>query len=211
MSPPSARGGLLVTNTKYGKEFSMARFLGIDTSKPIEKWFYDVRMLEGMRGGYVAENDSSTEIQAVGLLSQMGRVDRIIAARRKVAERLNRRVEKIPGVHGTPLDTKTAQGTYHLYLLQIDPDAIGADVQALKAKLSERGVTQIAHFAPLYKFRILKELGYDVETMAASCPVAEEAFTRRFTHLPLYRLSAAQVKYMGDAIEESVGELKAGR
>ena len=204
-------GGLLVSNTKYGKEFSMARFLGIDTSKPIDTWFYDVRLLEGMRRGYIAENDSSTEIQAVGLLSQMGRVDRIVAQRRKVAERLNRYVEKLPGLHGTPLDTKTSQGTYHLYLLQVDPDVLGADVQALKKKLSERGVTQIPHFAPLYKFEIMKQLGYDVEAMAASCPVAEEAFTRRFTHLPLYRLSAAQVKYMGNALTESVSELRAGR
>ncbi len=204
-------GGLLVTNTKYGKEFSLARFLGIDTSKPIDTWFYDVRLLDGMRGGYIAENDSSTEIQAVGLLSQMARVNRIIEHRRKVAETLNRRVAKLHGISGTPLDSKTAQGTHHLYLLQIDPDIVGADVQALKAKLSERGITQIPHFAPLYKFQVLQELGYDVAAVQAGCPVAEEAFTRRFTHLPLYRLSPAQVKYMADAIVESVSELCAGR
>jgi len=204
-------GGLLVTNTKYGRQLAKSRFVGLDLSMQIPNWLYDVTAIEGMRGPFAAGNHSVTEIQAVGLHSQMRRNDRIIAARRRVAETLNRRFAKVCGLLGTPMDHGQTRGSHHLYLLQIDPDAVGANVQELKRKLTERGVTQIAHFAPLYKFQVLRQLGYDTASIEASCPTAEDVFANRFTHLPIYGLTAAQVDYLGDAVIESVEELRAGR
>jgi dTDP-4-amino-4,6-dideoxygalactose transaminase len=204
-------GGLLVTGTRYGRQFSKARFVGLDLSLRIPDWLYDVTAIEGMRGPFAAGNHSVTEIQAVGLLSQMRRIEAIIGERRRVAERLNRRFSKIRGLQGTPMDSGRTRGTHHLYLLQVDPHFLGAGVGELKRKLAERGVTQIAHFAPLYKFQVMRRLGYDTEAIRASCPTAEDVFTNRFTHLPLYGLTPAQVKYLGDAVIDSVRELRAGR
>jgi len=204
-------GGILVTNTRYGEQFSKSRFVGLDLSIQIPNWLYDVTAIQGMRGPFAAGNHSATEIQAVGLSSQLGRIDQIIDARRKVALHLNRRWAKVPGVLGTPMDRGNTRGTHHLYLLLIDPDKVGADIQALKKKLTERGVTQIPHFAPLYQFQIMRQLGYDTAAIQASCPVCEELFSRRFTHLPIYGLTRDQIKYLGDAVEDSVRELRAGR
>jgi dTDP-4-amino-4,6-dideoxygalactose transaminase len=204
-------GGILVSNTSYGEQFSKARFVGLDLSMQIPNWLYDVTAIEGMRGPFAAGNHSATEIQAVGLASQLGRIDKIIDARRKAAAGLNRRFAKVRGLSGTPMDTGRTKGTHHLYLLQIDPDVVGANVQDLKKKLSDRGVTQIPHFAPLYKFQLLHQLGYDTAAIQSSCPVAEDAFSNRFTHLPIYGLTAWQLKYLADAVVESVEELRAGR
>ncbi|MGD9519928.1 MAG: hypothetical protein AB7W28_10465, partial [Armatimonadota bacterium] len=74
-----------------------------------------------------------------------------------------------------------------------------------------KGVTNIPHFAPLYKFQLLHQLGYDHDAIAASCPNTEEVFNHRFTHLPLYPLTFEQVEYMADAVIEAVEELKAGK
>lgn len=204
-------GGVLVSNTRYGKQFALARFCGVDPSRKIKNWLYDCVAVKGMRGAFAAGNHSVTEIQAVGLLNQMKRIRSILAERRRAARYLNRRLARVEGVLGTPMGTGTTRGTHHLFLLQIDPEVVGADIQALKAKLGERGVVQIPHFAPLYKFSVLRELGYDGEAIAATCPVAEEAFNHRFTHLPLYGLTQEQLDYMADAVTESVGELRAGR
>jgi dTDP-4-amino-4,6-dideoxygalactose transaminase len=204
-------GGLLVTNTKYGRQFSKSRFVGLDLSTHIPDWLYDVTTIPGMRGSFVAGNHSATEIQAVALHSQMQRIDRIIAARREVAQELNRRFARVPGIQGTPMDHGETRGTHHLYQLQIDPDVVGADIQDLKQKLTDRGVTQIPHFGPLYKFQIMRQLGYDTEAIQAGCPVCEDLFAHRFTHLPIYGLSAAQVRYLGDAVIESVEELRRGQ
>jgi dTDP-4-amino-4,6-dideoxygalactose transaminase len=176
-------GGLLVSNTKCGQQFWKSRFLGLDLSISIPNWLYDVTAIEGMRGLFAAGNHSVTEIQAVGLQSQMRRNDRIIAIRRRAAATLNRRFARVRGLLGTPMDTGSTKGTHHLYLLQIDPDLVGANIQDLKRKLSQRGVTQIAHFAPLYQFQIMKQLGYDTASIRAGCPQASPIASRtcRFT------------------------------
>jgi len=204
-------GGILVTNTDWGKHFNPARFAGINIDKQIPNWLYDVTALPSKSGPQAAGNHSATEIQAVCLLGQLARLDKIICVRRERAEYLNEQFEPVEGLIPPLLDTDEMKATYHLYLLQIDPDKLGGDIQELKQRLTERGVTNIPHYAPLYKFSLLKDLGYDHDESAASCPVAEEAFNRRFTHLPLYPLEDEQVEVMAKLVIEAVEEMKAGK
>ena len=204
-------GGILVTNSRYGKQFAQARFAGLDMSRQIPNWLYDVTAIMTKAGYAAAGNHSSTEVQAVCLLSQMRRLSKIISQRRRAAAYLNRRLRRIDGIIHQRMDNDKIKATYHLYLLLIDPDKLGGDIQLLKKKLASRGVVQIPHFAPLYKFSIMRQLGYNTEAIARSCPVAEEVFSRRFTHLPLYDFAPDQLKYMVDMVIESVEEMRAGR
>ena len=204
-------GGIVTTNTTLRGDLKKARFLGLDFSKTIENWLYDVVALEGKHGPFVAHNSSATEIQAIGLLRQMDRMEGIIKTRKKNAEYLDSRFSKNEAIIPQLMDTEDIQSTYHLYLLQIDPEKAGGDIQELKKKLDERGVTNIPHFAPLYKFEVIKRLGYDTAEIERSCPVSEEVFNRRFTHLPLYPLTPEQVEYMADAVLDAVSELKKER
>ena len=57
---------------------------------------------------------------------------------------------------------------------------------------------------------VLKDLGYNEEEIAATCPVTEEVFDRRFTHFPIYGLSKEQLDYMADAILASIDEMQKG-
>ena len=95
--------------------------------------------------------------------------------------------------------------------MQIDPDKAGGDIQLLKKKLEEKGVTNIPHFGPLYRFKVVSDMGYDADEIAKTCPVCEEVFYRRFTHLPLYGLTDEQLEFMADAILESVAEMQQGQ
>ncbi len=202
-------GGVLVTDQPEGEYFSQSRFVGFDIGNPIPYWLYDVVALKGRDGRYtVAGNHSFTEIQAVVLLSQLKRLPQIIETRRKRAEYLNKRFKDIEGLITPPLDTKEIKSTYHLYLLRVDPAKIKGGIQAFKKKLTEKGVTQIPHFAPLYRFSYMKQLGYDTEAMKKTCPKAEEVFLHQFTHLPLYPLTEEQVKTMADLVIEAAEELK---
>lgn len=204
-------GGILVTNrAAFGKQLSLARFVGLDTSRSIPTWLYDVTALKGKRGYVAPGNHSPTEIQAVALLSQMKRIRRIIARRRAAANYLTRRFQKVPGLVTPPMDTKTTKSTWHLYLLQVDPEEAGGNVQTFKKLLEERGVVNIPHFAPLYKFSIMRQLGYDTKAIAASCPVTEDLFGNRFTHLPLYDFTQEQLRYLADAVIDAVKEMRRG-
>ena len=204
-------GGLLVSNQPAGKFFPQMRFLGVDPSRTIKNWLYDVIAVKGKYGPFACNNSSSTEVQALALRGQMKRLKAIIAERRRVATYLTRRLAKVKGIIPQLLDTRDIRSTYHLYLLQVDHEAVGADVQVLKEKLTKRGVTNIPHFAPLYKFSVMRQLGYDTNAIEASCPNAEMVFQHRFTHLPVYGLTQEQVAYMADAVIESVEEMRAGR
>jgi len=201
-------GGIVVSNTEYGVDFAKSRFGGFDIANPIEKWLYDVVALKGKGEHYtVAGNHSSTEVQAVVLLNQLKRLPGIMEIRRKNAEYLNDRFKDMPEIIPCPLDTDDIKATYHLYLLQLNLDKLRGDIQDFKQKITARGIVQIPHFAPLYRFSYLKQLGYDTEAMKNSCPNAERAFLYRFTHLPLYPLTEEQLVYMADNVIECIEEM----
>jgi perosamine synthetase len=202
-------GGIVVTNTEYGEQFAKSRFGGFDISHPIDKWLYDVVALRGKGEHYsMAGNHSSTEIQAVVLRNQIKRLPAIIETRKKHAAYLNERFEKVEGILPSPFDTEKIKGTYHLYLLQLDHTKLNGDIQVFKHKMMDRGITQIPHFAPLYRFSYMKQLGYDTEAIRKTCPNAEEAFLHKFTHLPLYPLSDEQLEYMANGVIESIQEMR---
>ena len=202
-------GGIVVTNTEFGNDFAKSRFGGFDIANPIEGWLYDVVALKGKGGHYsMAGNHSSTEIQAVALLNQLKRLPDIIDIRRKNAEYLNDRFKNVEEIIPCPLDTKDIKSTYHLYLFQLDYKRLNGDIQDFKQIITDKGIVQIPHFAPLYRFSYMKQLGYDTEQIRKTCPNTEEAFLHKFTHLPLYPLSQDQLEYMGDAIVESVENMK---
>jgi dTDP-4-amino-4,6-dideoxygalactose transaminase len=198
-------GGILATNLPLGEKLRQARFLGLDPSRKVAGWIYDVVALEGRRGPFVAGNSSSTEIQAVGLAVQLERMQGILDERRRGAEYLSGRFAASPVLVPEPPDSADFRSTHHLYLLQTSPGSAG--VQKLKEELAARGVANIPHFAPLYKFELLRRLGYSERSWARSCPVAEEAFLRRFTHLPLHGLQGERLAALADAVLAAAGKL----
>ena len=207
-------GGLFVSNVpEYRAEARRARFLGVDFSSKIKNWLYNISLING-KGNvkYQASNNASvTEIQAVGLMQQIKRYSKILAERKREATYMTKRLSKIAGIKPQLLGDKDHKPTFHLYQLQIDPKVVGGDVQTLKAKLEAKGVTNIPHFGPIYRFAASIGKGFNEKKIAATCPNTEYVFDKCYTHLPIYGLTDEQLKYMADAIIESVEEMKAGK
>jgi len=204
-------GGIATTNIPgFAPEMKRARFLGLDFTKPIKNWLYNITPIPGKEKPFVAGNYSTTEIQGLGLKLQISRNEEIIAERRRAAAYLNSRFAENDAIIPQDLGNENVKPTFHLYLLQIDPAKAGGDVQTLKKKLEAKSVTNIPHFGPLYRFQIVQDMGYNADEIAKTCPVCEEVFYKRFTHLPLYGLSDDQLKYMADAVLEAVAEMQRG-
>jgi dTDP-4-amino-4,6-dideoxygalactose transaminase len=204
-------GGLLVSNLPAGAQFAKARFLGLDFTRAIPNWLYDITALDDRFGKpQVPNNHSVSEIQGLGFCLQFKRLDKILEARRRNADYLNAAFAKVPGILLPPADTARTRSSHHLYPLRIDPKTIGADIQAVRRKLKEKGVTEIPHFGPMYRFHILEQLGYKPDAIAKTCPKTEQVFNHGFTHLPLYPLTKSELKYMASAVIDTVRELKAG-
>lgn len=202
-------GGLLVSNHELGRQFSKARFLGLDFTRRIPEWLYDVTALDDRFGRpQVPGNSSATELQALGFRLQYERLPAIISARRRNAEVLRSAFADEEAILLPPEDTAATASSHHLFPLRIQPSALKGDIQAVKAKLKEKGVTEIAHFGPLYKFEIFRQMGYDLGESIAACPRAEEMFRHGYTHLPLYPLDDEQVSFMASAVLEAIRELR---
>lgn len=205
-------GGIVTTSIPgFGPDMKRARFLGLDFSAPIKNWLYNITPIPGKEKPFVALNYSTTEIQGLGLKLQVARNEQIIEERRNAAAYLNSKLAGNDSIIPQDLGNEDIKPTFHLYLLQIDPEKAGGDIQALKKKLEEKGVTNIPHFGPLYRFKVVSDMGYDADEIAKTCPVCEEVFYHRFTHLPLYGLTKEQLDYMANAILESVAEMQAGK
>ena len=204
-------GGIVVTNSDLGAQFAKARFCGFDLETPPPKtWLYNISPIYSTDGhAFVPSNFSTTEIQAVALLNHIRRNDQIIAQRRAAARKLHDAFSNVPGVLPGPLPSRDYGSTCHLFLLRIDPKVIPGGIQPFKQALANKGVTQIAHFCPLYYYKLFKELGYDQAAIAASCPGAEQIFFEHYTHLPLFGLSDEAIQYMIDSVIQTARELKA--
>ncbi len=204
-------GGILTTSIKdFGNDMKRSRFFGLDFSCPIKDWLYNVTAIQGKYGPYIAGNSSTTEIQALGLELQMKRNSEIIRTRREAAEYLSKRFGECDAIIPQDLG-EDVEPTFHLYLLKLIPEKAGGNIQALKAKLKEKGVTEIAHFGPLYRFQAVQDMGYNSEEIAKSCPNCEDIFYKRYTHLPIYGLSQSQLEYLADAVLNSIKEMQEGR
>ena len=204
-------GGIVVTNSDLGAQFAKARFCGFDLETPPPKtWLYNISPIYSTDGhAFVPSNFSTTEIQAVALLNHIRRNDQIIAQRRAAARKLHDAFSNVPGVLPGPLPSRDYGSTCHLFLLRIDPKVIPGGIQPFKQALANKGVTQIAHFCPLYYYKLFKELGYDQAAIAASCPGAEQIVFEHYTHLPLFGLSDEAIQYMIDSVIQTARELKA--
>ena len=204
-------GGVLTTTIdSFRDSLKGARFFGADFTRQIPHWLYDVVAMQGKYGPFMAGNASTTEIQAIGLTQQIKRYDKILAERRAAAEYLNKRFAGCDAIIPQQIGDSETRPSFHMYLLQIDPAKAGGDIQQLKKKLEEKGVTNIPHFGPLYHFDVLKTFGYSKEEIAKTCPVCEEVFEHRFTHLPIYGLDEEQLIYMADAVLASIDEMQRG-
>jgi dTDP-4-amino-4,6-dideoxygalactose transaminase len=205
-------GGLLTTTIEDIKnDLKRARFLGLDFSRKSKDWLYDVTAIPGKCGLFVPGNASVTEIQALGLLQQLERYQFILEERRRSAQRVTERLSHNPAIIPQNMGHEDFTPAFHLYQIQIDPEKAGGDVQQFKTKMSAKGVTNIPHFGPLYRFEIIRQFGYDIEEIAASCPVCEDVFYRRYTHLPIYGLTDEQLDYMADTAMECIAEMQAGK
>jgi len=206
-------GGILLSSEDWaGPQFAGGRFLGLDFTRKIKDWLYDISPLTDRFGKpQVALNHSATEIQALGMILQMQRLDEIISIRRKAAEYMNSVLSQEAGILVEKADTAETYGTHHLYLLRIDPEIVGGNIQQLSAKLAAKGLTNITHFGPMYRFKIMQDLGYNADEIAATCPNTEKMFYNSYTHLPLYPLTREQLEYQAQAVVEAVREMKAGK
>jgi perosamine synthetase len=147
-----------------------------------------------VRMGY---NWRLSELHAVVGLSQLGRLDEFVAARRCVAEAYTRRLAAVAGVEPQVIPNGSRPNFYK-YVAWLDP---GIDRLAVKRTLKERFQISLSgevyetpcHHQPVFK-----------NWAAGAFPVAEDVCSRHIC-LPIYPgLTEGEIAYVVSALQETL-------
>ena len=132
-------GGLIVTDNE---ELYRRAWLSVDKC-------YD--RIDGKRSlPFAAPNYRISELQSAVAIAQLGKVRKITSARNTLGRRLGEKLSDVPGVlpHRVIPD---AYATWWFYLIQIEPERLGADAPAFAEAVAAEGIPVSAGYVqPVY-------------------------------------------------------------
>jgi perosamine synthetase len=135
-------------------------------------WKYDVTVL--------GDNHRITSFQAALGSSQLRRLDQVVAERSEIADRYDALLADIPGV-GLPPRPAGRRSAWHLYPVEIDPDAFGCERDTAIDALRAEGIEATLHYPAVHLLSLYVGRG----GAAAMAPRAERLCERLVT-LPLF-------------------------
>jgi perosamine synthetase len=135
-------------------------------------WRYDVTML--------GDNHRITSFQAALGLSQLRRLEQVVAERSEIADRYDALLADIPGV-GLPPRPAGRRSAWHLYPVEIDPDAFGCERDMVIDALRAEGIEATLHYPAVHLLSLYLGRG----GTPAMAPRAERLCERLVT-LPLF-------------------------
>jgi perosamine synthetase len=118
-------------------------------------------------------NFRMTGYQAAMGRVQLGKIDHILAEKRRVAGTYTRLLADLPGI-GTPLEQPWARHVYWMYGVVVE-DEFGFTRDELAAELLERGIETRTFFCPMNLQPFLRD---QAGFRDAPCPVAEDLWQR---------------------------------
>ncbi|MBT8493972.1 MAG: DegT/DnrJ/EryC1/StrS family aminotransferase [Deltaproteobacteria bacterium] len=155
--------------------------------------------LEHSRIGY---NYRLTELQAALGVSQLARLDRLMAGRERAANAYTERLAEIDWVTAPRLAPTTTKASWFVYTTQLAEDI---DRDAVRVELENRGIPTRVYFPCIHLQKPYRErYGYK----EGQFPVAER-FSRRALTLPLHpHLQDAEVDQVVAALREAVDAVR---
>jgi len=154
----------------------------------LNPWYYEMQEL-----GF---NYRITDFQCALALSQLSKVDKFLAHRKKIASIYDKKLENFPNLILPQVDSRSLS-SLHLYVLRIDFDAIGKKRGRVMRELIDRNIGSQVHYIPVPFQPFYAEMGYKM----SDYPETEKYYRQALTIPIYYGLS-------DDSIDEVVKALK---
>jgi perosamine synthetase len=135
-------------------------------------WKYEVTML--------GDNHRMTAIQAALGISQLRRLENVVAERSEIADRYDAILIDLPGI-GLPPRPAGRRSAWHIYPIEIDPGAYGCERDSVIDALRAEGIEATLHYPAVHLLTLYRERG----GVPGTAPRAEQLCDRLVT-LPLY-------------------------
>lgn len=107
---------------------------------------------------FLGLNYRISELQAAVALAQLDKVERVVARRRELGDRLTRALRGIPGLC-PPADSATSGNTYWFYPLRVVEEEFGMSRDRFVAALNAEGIPAWVWLEgrPIYDYEVLRE------------------------------------------------------
>ncbi|MDR2117145.1 MAG: UDP-4-amino-4,6-dideoxy-N-acetyl-beta-L-altrosamine transaminase [Planctomycetaceae bacterium] len=193
----TGEGGAIMTNDKeLYEKLIMFRSHGMTKNPKLlhkndGQWYYEMQML-----GY---NGRMTDIQSALGISQLKRINKFKAKRRKIVETYKTLLGN--DKRFSFLDEKTYSETcFHLCPLLVNFDVVKKSKREIFTDLSSCGINLQVHYIPVHTQPFYKDYGYKT----GDFPLSEKYYEKTMS-LPLYAdLTTNDVKYIVKIIKEVV-------
>lgn len=193
----TAEGGMALTNhIELAKQMTLLRSHGITrdpaqmTHPPDGPWYYQQIQL-----GF---NYRMTDLQAALGISQMERLDDLVARRHTLAARYDTLLEDLP--ISRPWQHPDSYSGLHLYVIRLQRQRLGRSHRAVFEGLRDRGIGVNLHYIPVHTQPYYQQMGFK----SGDFPEAERYYAEAVS-LPMYStLSDAQQVQVAAALHEEL-------
>ncbi len=189
----TGEGGMVVTDDA---DFaSLCRSMANQGRGDGDDWLSHVRL------GY---NYRMNELSAALGLAQMGRIDEIVTARRRVAYLYGDALSRVEGIV-SPAAVGDVKVSWFVYVVRLAAEFTQADRDTILRGLSEHGVGCRNYFAPIHLQPFYRER---FGTTEGDFPIAEAAGARTIA-LPFYNeLREDEIEYAVNTLKQEMGRLR---
>lgn len=171
----SGEGGVVFTNDeKLYKRLKLFRSHGvINCSSGLKPWYYEQQAL-----GF---NYRITDIQCALGISQLKKINYFLKRRQEIFKAYNQAFAGHKFIK-TPFESPDRFTNWHLYVLQIDFNALGKNRGDIMSRLRDRGVGTQVHYIPVHTQPFYRKT---FGTNWGDCPCSE-AYYKQCLSIPIF-------------------------
>jgi perosamine synthetase len=186
----TGEGGAVTTNSK--SLFEKLKLIRSHGRRDVQNYFSSISKPDYVTLGYNWRMSSMTAALAI---SQLNKIERLINLRRKNAQFLNSRLEKLDGVE-VPKEPKGYRHAYQLYSVLLPNSKVRNE---LIKHLANKGIMSKVFFDPIHLSSFYKKMGYGKRLGLK----ITESISQRILTLPMYPdLKREELSYICDSVGE---------
>ena len=158
-----------------------------------------------IRVASIGFNYRMTKAQYAVGLTQLAKIDEVIALRQARMARMNALLEGVDEII-VPAGHGPGHGS-HLYVIRLDTDKVGFTRDEFRARLKDdHGVATALHYPAVWTWDALADLGYS--EASANCPVAARVCAQ-VVSLPIFpRTAEEDLDYIALAVKQTLSAMK---